>query len=196
MSASIKERLKELVDKKDAIEKEIKELYEVLDSQQGVGMDGALIDSDGYPRNDIDIYSVRTARHNIICLQNDHKELMKQIEKGLHALHGLEKVNQVAETGKKPTEKVDRKPFAKIDIVTPESPASIGGLEVGDQVIKFGSVTVENFHSLQNIGQVVQHSQGKPVSLTVIRNGEVIHLAVKPQTWSGRGLLGCNIVPL
>lgn len=43
----------------------------------------SLIDADGYPRNDIDVYQVRHARHQINTLQNDLKSLMKEIEKGL-----------------------------------------------------------------------------------------------------------------
>ena len=30
-------------------------------------MHGKLVDSEDYPRSDIDVYSVRTARHRIIC---------------------------------------------------------------------------------------------------------------------------------
>ena len=32
-------------------------------------MDGPIVDAEGYPRADIDVYSVRHARHNIICKQ-------------------------------------------------------------------------------------------------------------------------------
>lgn len=42
-----------------------------------------LVDADGFPRNDIDVYQVRHARHQIINLQNDLKSLLKEIEKGL-----------------------------------------------------------------------------------------------------------------
>jgi hypothetical protein len=35
--------------------------------QRGVGMSEPLVDKDGYPRNDIDVYSVRKARHDINC---------------------------------------------------------------------------------------------------------------------------------
>ena len=36
--------------------------------QQGnVGMNEALIDREGYPRADIDVYTVRKARQRIIC---------------------------------------------------------------------------------------------------------------------------------
>ena len=30
-------------------------------------MDGPLVDREGYPRSDIDVYAVRTARHKILC---------------------------------------------------------------------------------------------------------------------------------
>lgn len=52
-----------------------------------VGMSGPLVDQEGFPRNDIDIYQVRQARQTIICLQNDHKELMNQIQSQLNLYH-------------------------------------------------------------------------------------------------------------
>lgn len=44
-------------------------LGDVIVMQQGggVGVEGALVDRDGYPRSDIDVYAVRTARNKIIC---------------------------------------------------------------------------------------------------------------------------------
>lgn len=38
-----------------------------LQLQNRVGMTDELVDSDGYPRQDIDVYQVRHARHRIIC---------------------------------------------------------------------------------------------------------------------------------
>jgi hypothetical protein len=35
--------------------------------QKNIGMDGPLVDSEGFPRADIDVYSVRHARHQIAC---------------------------------------------------------------------------------------------------------------------------------
>uniref|UniRef100_A0A8C4TVS5 Nas2 N-terminal domain-containing protein n=1 Tax=Falco tinnunculus TaxID=100819 RepID=A0A8C4TVS5_FALTI len=35
--------------------------------QKGVGMHEPLVDAEGFPRADIDLYQVRTARHNVIC---------------------------------------------------------------------------------------------------------------------------------
>lgn len=46
-----------------------------------------LVDAEGFPINSIDIYQVRHARNRIICLQNDHKAIMQQIESGLHGYY-------------------------------------------------------------------------------------------------------------
>ena len=48
----------ELVRAKDALEAEMKELGAVLEGQ-GVGMEDALVDAEGFPRGDIDVYQVR-----------------------------------------------------------------------------------------------------------------------------------------
>lgn len=60
-------------------------------------MNGPLIDADGFPRNDIDVYEVRRARQMIICSQNDHKSLMKEIEELLHQLHADAKEAQTSQ---------------------------------------------------------------------------------------------------
>lgn len=69
----------------------------------------SLVDSEGFPRSDIDVHAIRTARHKIICetffvcdqvmdgcdsvslslsgLHNDRKALMRVIEEKMFALH-------------------------------------------------------------------------------------------------------------
>ncbi|XP_053442977.1 26S proteasome non-ATPase regulatory subunit 9 isoform X2 [Nycticebus coucang] len=70
------------------------------------------------------------------------------------------------------------------------------GLQVDDEIMEFGSVNIQNFHSLSNISTVVQHSEGKSLNVVVIRRGEKHQLRLVPTRWSGKGLLGCNIIPL
>nr|XP_056715622.1 26S proteasome non-ATPase regulatory subunit 9 [Euleptes europaea] len=192
-----------LLKKKDEIEAQIKAYYDVLEDQRGVGMNEPLVDVEGYPRADIDVYQVRTARHNIICLQNDHKALMREVEQALHQLHGREKEKREKDEAEAHTEARSWSqsealplPFARVNAVTPGSPASMSGLQVDDEVVEFGSVNSRNFQSLQNIATVVQHSEGKALSVTVLRGGERMHLGLTPKRWTGKGLLGCNIVPL
>ncbi|XP_069475692.1 26S proteasome non-ATPase regulatory subunit 9 isoform X1 [Ambystoma mexicanum] len=190
-----------LVKRKDEMEAQIKAYYGVLEDQKSVGLTGPLVDDEGYPRADIDVYQVRTARHNIACLQNDHKEIMKEIEEALHRLHAREKEKRMKDEAEAEADAQSKSetlphPFAKVDAVTPGSPANTSGLQVGDEIVQFGSVNEHNFQTLQNIATVVQHCEGKPLSLTVLREGKKVHLGLTPQRWSGKGLLGCNIVPL
>ncbi|XP_076310259.1 26S proteasome non-ATPase regulatory subunit 9 isoform X2 [Tachypleus tridentatus] len=162
----MRENLLTLIKKKDDIEKEISSLNEILKSQKNVGMNEPLIDKDDYPRGDIDVYKVRSARQKIICLQNDHKNLMKEIEEGLFSLHAKEKVRQETTV-----EAVDLdnfqgmnqlKPFVKIDRVDTGSPSHTA----------------------------------KTIVVEVMRDSKLLSLSLKPQSWSGQGVLGCSIVPI
>lgn len=70
------------------------------------------------------------------------------------------------------------------------------GLQLEDAVIEFGSVNSKNFQSLQDVNKVVQASVNIAVRVKVLRSARVITLHLTPKAWSGRGLLGCNIVPV
>lgn len=132
-------------------------------------------------------------------LQNDHKALMKQVEEALHQLHAREKEKRArdeAEALAEARSQSQPQAFARVNAVTPGSPASISGLQVDDEIVEFGSVNINNFQNLQNIATVVQHSEGRPLSVTVIRGGRKVHVGLTPKRWAGKGLLGCNIIPL
>ncbi|XP_003974932.3 26S proteasome non-ATPase regulatory subunit 9 [Takifugu rubripes] len=192
--------VRSLIKKKDNIEEQIKAYFDVLEDQ-GVGIEDSLVDEEGYPRADVNLYQIRTARHSISCLQNDHKAIMVEIEQALHRLHASEKAKREKDETEAQEEAMEQQtslppPFALVDAVTQGSPASGAGLHVGDEVIEFGSVTAANFQNLQNIASVVQHSEGKPLRVVVIREGQKAAMSLTPQRWSGRGLLGCNIVPI
>ncbi|XP_026865123.1 26S proteasome non-ATPase regulatory subunit 9 [Electrophorus electricus] len=195
------EDVQRLIKKKDEIEEQIKAYYDVLEDQGDVGMHAPLVDVEGYPRSDVDLFQIRTARHSISCLQNDHKAVMVEIEEALHMLHARERAKREQDQAEAQVESMEQEsslpsPFARVDAVTQGSPAHQAGLLTGDEIIEFGSVNTSNFQNLQNIASVVQHSEGKSLSVAVIRKGQKVHLGLTPQRWSGRGLLGCNIVPL
>ncbi|XP_022806548.1 26S proteasome non-ATPase regulatory subunit 9-like isoform X1 [Stylophora pistillata] len=193
-------KVKDLITKKDAIEQEIKEFQDVLDSQKGVGMNEKLIDEENYPRSDIDVYTVRVARNRIICLQNDHKALMKEIEEGIHEVHAQAREQRDKKETQQDQEMEDistkLKAFLRVDSVADGSPSSQAGLKVGDYILKFGSINAGNFHSLVDIASVVQHSKGRPMSVTVKRGEKSQIISLTPNIWSGQGLLGCHIVPV
>jgi 26S proteasome non-ATPase regulatory subunit 9 len=43
--------------------------------------------ADGFPRSDVDIYAIRTARHRLACLQTDYKQVMEEMKIVIEALH-------------------------------------------------------------------------------------------------------------
>ncbi|XP_053647451.1 26S proteasome non-ATPase regulatory subunit 9 isoform X2 [Cherax quadricarinatus] len=191
-----RESVMALIEEKEKIEQTLKELWDVLKSNN-MGMTEPVIDSEGYPRSDIDVYQVRHARHQIKCLQNDHTALLQRIEEGLAVVLSPSSAENLDPNGINisPASPA-REPFAKVDHVSLGSPANMAGLLENDFITQFGSITCDNFRSLTNIAQVVQHSANSPIQITVSRNEQSISLSLTPRQWSGRGLLGCNIVPV
>ncbi|CAN7975379.1 unnamed protein product [Ixodes persulcatus] len=196
-------QLSHLTKRKLEIEADIASQKAILDAN-GVGMNEPLIDNEGFPRADIDVYKVRHARHRIICLLNDHKTLMKDIEQALHAFHA-----NLPRNGNSPSSPAHEGPpnDAAVDVVMPirtfavvkdveiGSPADIAGLRTGDGLVKFGSVNAGNFQGVDEIATVVRHSVGKPINVVAFRGASSVPVILTPTQWAGKGLLGCSIHP-
>uniref|UniRef100_A0A1B6CZX7 26S proteasome non-ATPase regulatory subunit 9 n=2 Tax=Clastoptera arizonana TaxID=38151 RepID=A0A1B6CZX7_9HEMI len=193
------EKTLQIMNDKGKLEKEIDDLYRVLESNN-VGMNESLIDDDGFPRNDIDVYQVRHARHRIICLLNDHKLIMEKIAEGLNkSLPSRSNTSSTQNENNYCDIKLqDLEPFASVTLVSPNSPAQACGLEVNDMVLQFGSVNSSNFRNMQDIAAVVRYSQGSKINVVVKKKGRNSHITLElfPKTWSGDGLLGCKIDPV
>ncbi|XP_049880208.1 26S proteasome non-ATPase regulatory subunit 9 [Pectinophora gossypiella] len=206
-----RDRVLRLMDEKDRIESEIREQNAVLESNN-IGMHEPLVDDQGFPRNDIDVYKVRHARHRIICLQNDHKALMKHIEQGLAEVHSEflpyqgtsqpttsqtngHKMNGTRSSGDDVMSIGENdQGFAVVTFVHNGSPADLAGLCEQDEVLQFGSVSPHNFSDITQVHDVVAHSVGQNVRLLVRRNNNILNLTVTPRPWAQPGLLGCQIV--
>ncbi|XP_018322958.1 26S proteasome non-ATPase regulatory subunit 9 [Agrilus planipennis] len=202
MSEQIREEILRLMKERDKMEQEIKELSDIL-TLNGVGMTDPLVDSEGFPVNTIDVYQVRHARHRINCLQNDHKQIMKLIEQGLHGYYsttsaeGVHSIEDVDMEGRQCTAvEIHKEPFAKIANVLEGSPADLAGLSPNDLLVEFGSVNARNFKCLKDIATVVEHSQGQQIRIKMKRGDAYLSTNLIPRKWQGKGLLGCNIVLL
>lgn len=168
-----------------------------------------MVDEEGFPRNDIDVRSVRIARTQIVCLQNDLKELTKSIEAGLEKyFHETketlsstkipfelrESAATVTASTSTPASEIQT-PIVVVNLVSPGSPAEEAGIQVRDQIISFGTINYSNFKDLAHIGELVKNSQNQQLRVKVKRNNTIEELILVPKTWNGRGLLGCNVVP-
>ncbi|OJJ49107.1 hypothetical protein ASPZODRAFT_1397650 [Penicilliopsis zonata CBS 506.65] len=206
---------------KERIEAELSALSSVL-SSHGVNMNTSLTTFDGFPRDDIDIAQIRTTRARIIHLRTDHKEVMKRLEGGLHEhFANLQRAQgatatdttamgnaQAASTGQPARDNLAEtgmlgRPFARVNSVVPDSPAAQAGLQAGDTIRSFGGVHWMNHERLSRVAQVVQQSEGRPLTVKVVRKEDSgpdtteLDLQLTPrQGWGGRGLLGCHLVPL
>ncbi|GFQ06593.1 26S proteasome non-ATPase regulatory subunit 9 [Phtheirospermum japonicum] len=170
----------------------------------------------GFPRADIDIPAVRAERHRLGELRNDHKNITEKISKNIELLHSAkltpttayvkdsDSKDQDANVGMSSSSNnpisggasiamdvdfVLSRPFAMVDEITEASPAAEDGLQLGDQIVKFGDVE-RGENLLQRLAAEPQQKQGQAVSLLVMRQGALINLKVTPREWSGSGLLG------
>ncbi|CAG8433202.1 514_t:CDS:2 [Ambispora gerdemannii] len=193
----------ELMAQKDAIEAEVAELEQVLRGQ-GVGMTEPLVDRSGFPRADVNLVAIRTARARIIgeyALRNDHKCIMSQIEQALHAIHAeAQRVNSQRLLDNKQLSQTTT-PFAIVNAIAPDSPAKEAGLQKGDKILKFGTIHTGNHEKLQALNALVGQSEGKIIEVTIERDASSSTEQLPPPTrmvlqftprrgWGGRGLLG------
>ncbi|KAJ2076398.1 putative 26S proteasome regulatory subunit [Coemansia sp. RSA 988] len=191
------EQVQELIKQKNALESEIKQL-ELEHRGHGVDKGEALVDKEGYPRGDIDIVAIRQIRQRLICKQNDLRDLMSEIEKRLVSLHHITQTDAPASDT---AASQRQRPFARVSIVTPNSPASEAGLLVGDKIIKYGSVDATNHDNFKRLSIETIDNINKPMSATIERvvegRPQVLELTLRLRHgWGGESLLGCHILPL
>ncbi|EPS41417.1 hypothetical protein H072_4689 [Dactylellina haptotyla CBS 200.50] len=113
--------------------------------------------------------------------------------------------------------------FAVVNQVFPSSPAEAAGLKAGDKVKRFGNVGALNHEKLARVATEVQQNENvrsssllaltilklmegsrlaqRAISVLVTRNTGVgeqdLDLSLTPRRdWGGRGVLGCQLLPL
>jgi 26S proteasome non-ATPase regulatory subunit 9 len=125
--------------KRAQIEIEMGDIVSVLQSEafSNIGISKPLVDAEGYPLSGIDLHQVRTLRNRFAILRTDLQSLTTEIEKHLLAVHENARSSGSVSRG----EHRSLKPFGRVEMVTPNSPADIAGLIVGDKILRFGPLS-------------------------------------------------------
>lgn len=225
VGTNLKAETMSLMEKRSAIEADMNAIIDRLCQSNGPGLSGNLVDSEGFPRTDIDIHLVRSERRRLAELRNDHNEITEKINENIQLLHSarllpvptstkdsgdaggsnsqnpsiLSTVQSASSNNSVPRTSPDtmdvdmiiRRPFAVIDEITDASPAAEDGLQLGDQVLKFGTVEAGD-NLLERLAAEGRTNRGNAVPVVIMRQGGLINLTVTPRQWQGRGLMGCH----
>ncbi|KAA8522867.1 hypothetical protein F0562_009290 [Nyssa sinensis] len=87
VATNLKAETMSLMDKRSALEAEMNVIIERLCQPGGPGLSGNLVDSEGFPRADFDIPTVRADRHRLAKLRNDHNDITEKINENIQVLH-------------------------------------------------------------------------------------------------------------
>ncbi|XP_057428793.1 probable 26S proteasome regulatory subunit p27 [Lotus japonicus] len=223
VATNVKAETMSLMDKRTSLEAEMNAIITHLTQPGAPGLSGNLIDSEGFPRSDIDIPAVRAERRRLEELRNDHKEVTEKINQNIQILHSARlgkspfknsgndegsdtqtstAVDTLASTpgqnvllrqnpNSMDVDVLVSRPFAMVDEIADASPAVEDGLQLGDQILKFGNVEAGD-DLLQRLSSESQSNLDRPIPVVITRQGTVVNLTITPRTWQGRGLLGCH----
>ncbi|KAI3640600.1 hypothetical protein MIR68_001478 [Amoeboaphelidium protococcarum] len=199
-----------LLRQKEQLESQLRLLEQqmvTVDGQQ-IGMHEPLIDSDGYPRADMDIMQIRQMRVQTIELQNDLRALMKQIDLALQ-MHFTTRVgtqsgqindidnnnnNNNKNAGGDISSGHNTLTFAVIERVVFDSPAWECGLRDGDRIVSFGDIKQQSSgDKLKKIADLVRDNQDQRIPVAVLRNSDLLQFKLAPHQWDGHGTLGCFV---
>lgn len=109
--------------RKTAIEEEIEVQREILKANNS-DLSTPLVDAEGFPRADLDVWAVRTARVRIIELRNDYKAVLDDLSKALEAAYARPEGGLQAEAAVQPETQEVFLPFARVDGIAPGSSAA------------------------------------------------------------------------
>ncbi|SPO27354.1 related to 26S proteasome non-ATPase regulatory subunit 9 [Ustilago trichophora] len=167
-------------------------------TSNGVNMQTPLIDAQGFPLANKDLMAIRIARQRINVLRNDMKAVRDRVSKLLELAINGDTAPQPASRNKTNQDE-QLKAFARVNSVAESSPAQTAGLQQGDQILRFGSVTAESPKGLGALATPGVVVDGTSIQLLVRREAvaQAVALTLLPRAdWGGRGLLGCHLLPL
>ena len=195
--------LKSLIQRKGDLELQI-EVLSTGGTEGQTRLGEALVDSEGFPRGDVDVHGVRAARQSLAQLQTDHMAVMKEIETSMFALHAEAKRNKQLNPSPTPAPSLPRilpttpeRKTAEATILPPPSstprspaPSPLDAFLLCDQVFEDSPAQVAGLHigdrviafggvrkgnyTKEAMRQVVSNSVGRGIRVEVYTVGEGI----------------------
>lgn len=210
-------KLDTLIVQRDNLEAEAEGIASELTSpgpngERPAGIKDALVDAEGFPRSDVDIFRVREQRNRLACINTDHKALMKEIEAEMFRLHesllaksdaedkpedsgstfkssessssgdNMKSGTPMAATASTMAAYESLSPIGKISELADNSPAKQANLKDNDHIIAFGPITIVTHGNVTNAMSAIA---------SIVKENEPITLVIDR---NGK-LMQLNIVP-
>ncbi|OEH73874.1 26s proteasome non-ATPase regulatory subunit [Cyclospora cayetanensis] len=141
------------------LEERMEAIASFLTSEGMPGLKGPLVDEEGFPRADIDVHAVRSARNQLACLQTDYREVQRKLEEILLRVHAESAKAQIDQQDLRAPKQPDTTEvageqdevppppiedegpaFAVVDVLQPGGPSGIAGIAAGDRVLRLGTL--------------------------------------------------------
>ncbi|KAJ9116464.1 hypothetical protein QFC22_004906 [Naganishia vaughanmartiniae] len=84
-----RQRALDLQGRKEDLEAEMEAYYSQIQANNAT-MTSPLVDPEGFPRADIDVYTVRLARTAIVRLRNDHRAVVEEMARVLQVVYAVD----------------------------------------------------------------------------------------------------------
>ncbi|KAK6872946.1 putative 26S proteasome regulatory subunit p27 [Candida tropicalis] len=190
---------------KQDIEKQLNILFDLLNHKYNCDMNTSLITSDGYPRNDIDVVSIRLIRVRIIRLKNDYKLILELIDDKMSQEFAQRQIDNPIgqDVEEEMNDSQSRRtieytiPFARVAEVVNGGPAFKAGLKENDEILLFDhDIHASNNNRLRNLVTRVKIGKTIPVEIKRNQNEKVSLNLIPSDDWDGQGLLGCRLLPI
>jgi len=167
-----------LIGQRKALESEASVISEELKNTP-VGLKGSLVDPEGFPRSDVDVYDIRAKRQRLACIQTDYKNIMAEIEKEVLRLHSLRRPSSAPSTNNKNTitgEENQQKSCSINDSNQPPPPPSRSGTADNSeqQSLEQKSGSASSIVSMQPFALIDEVFTGSPAQEAGMHEGDLL----------------------
>lgn len=188
------------------LENELSKQFDLLASHNA-DMSTPLTTSEGFPRDDLDLVSIRLLKRNINILRNDLKDVLErltevmssQFQPATSQFQPATSPAPAATSNQDSSQVSDQDSsiaFARVTGVKNGSPSHVAGLQLDDLIIQFHTVHAANHDQLRNISRTVIKNLNNELKIKIKRADDILLLSLVPQAWDGAGLLGCKLVQI